>query len=295
MQEIKPLKFLFIVNPGSGKNTAASWTEVIKNSFKDSDDPYEIFLLPEKLDPLQVKKRIAQSAPENVIAVGGDGTVALLANILADKDTPLGILPGGSANGMAKDLGIPENAEDALQIIKKGFVKKCDLIKINDKYYCLHMSDLGLNAHLVKHFDEGKVRGKFGYGLVILKTLWHREKMQVIIRTKDTEVWRNAFMVVLANARMYGTGAVINPEGKRDDGVFEVIIVRRLSLGSLLKMLLKPGMFNPHKIEIIPCTSVKITTVRSVHFQTDGEYKGKTKNVHAVIEPGAVRLILPAE
>lgn len=295
MQEINSLKYLFVVNPGSGRNTAESWTGVIKEFFKESKDRYHIFLLTDKPDAREIKKQITSLSPLNVIAVGGDGTVAMLATILAEKNIPLGILPGGSANGMAKDLGIPENAEDALQIIKKGFVKKCDLIKINDRDYCLHMSDLGLNAHLIKHFDEGKVRGKFGYGLVILKTLWHKEKMQVIIRTKETEVWRNAFMVVLANARMYGTGAVINPEGTRDDGVFEVIIIRRLSLGSLLKMLLKPGMFNPHKIEIISCTSVKITTVRSVHFQIDGEYKGKTKNVDAVIQPGAVRLILPEE
>ena len=288
------VKYLFIVNPGSGTNSADSWNKVINAFFKESADEFEIYMLPDKIDQEQIKSHLKKMRPENVIAVGGDGTITMLANILAGTGTPLGILPGGSANGMAKELGLPLPAQEALKIVTGGIVKPCDLIKINDKDYCLHLSDLGLNAHLIKFFDEGKLRGKWGYGRVILKTLWHKHKMQVIVRTKDTEVRRNAFMVALANATMYGTGAVINPEGKLDDGLFEVIIVRRLAFGSLLKMLLKPGMFDPKKIEIIPCTSVEITTTKRMHFQVDGEYLGRVRFVKAAIAPGAVKLILPA-
>lgn len=100
-------------------------------------------------------------------------------------------------------------------------------------------------------------------------------------------------MVALANATKYGTGAVINPEGKIDDGLFEVIIIRRLSFAALLKMLFKPGLFDPKKIEIFHCTSVEINTSRNVHFQIDGEYKGKVKNISASILPKSVKMILP--
>jgi len=295
MQENNAVKYLFVVNPGAGTNSADSWNDVISEFFKESGEAFEIYMLPDKIDTEQIKSHIRKLSPANVIAVGGDGTITMLANIMAGTDTPLGILPGGSANGMAKELGIPLPPPEALKILVEGIVKPCDLIKINDKDYCLHLSDLGLNAHLIKYFDEGKLRGKWGYARVILKTLWHKQKMQVIVCTKDTEVRRNAFMVVLANAKMYGTGAVINPEGKLDDGLFEVIIVRRLAVGSLLKMLLKPGIFDPKKIEIIPCTSVQITTTRHMHFQVDGEYIGRVRYVKAAIVPGGVRLILPAE
>ena len=288
------LEFLFVVNNKSGNNQSTTWNEVINNFFTDKDQTYKIYNLPERFELAQIRDHIANEQPKNVIAVGGDGTVTMLANIIAGTNMALGILPAGSANGMAKELGIPENAQDALQIILEAKIKHCDLIKINADNYCLHLSDIGLNAHLIKHFDEGKLRGKLGYALVILKTLWRKEKMQVVIKTKDIEVRRNAFMVVLANATKYGTGAVINPHGNLRDGLFEVIIVRRLALGSLLQMLLKPGIFNPKKIEIIPSTSVEITTLRKTHFQIDGEYQGRIKNINAEICEGILQIIEPS-
>ena len=292
MQENPSLKYLFIVNPGSGNKDADSWSKEIGEFFKEEKDDFDIYQLPEKFDLKEIKNKIASVEPENVIAVGGDGTVTMLANILAGKNIPLGILPGGSANGMAKELGIPETPAEALAIIKEDFIKNLDLIKINDDL-CLHMSDLGLNARLIKYFDEGKLRGKIGYAKVIVRALWHNEKMYVTIRTGDAEVKRVAYMVVFANARMYGTGAVINPEGKPDDGLFEVIVVRKLSVIALLKMLFRPGMFNPKHIEIFSCSSAGITTTQNIHFQVDGEYIGRVNKVRAVIQPGIIKMILP--
>ena len=118
--------------------------------------------------------------------------------------------------------------------------------------------------------------------------------MEVIIRTNDAGIRRTAFMVALANASKYGTGAVINPEGKLDDGLFEVIIVKKLSIVALLKMLLKPGLFNTTKIEIVSCTSVEINTKGKVHFQIDGEYQGRVKHITAEIFKGAVKMIMPS-
>ena len=287
------LAFLFVVNNSSGTKQSTNWDNVINGFFIDKEQSFKIYHLPEGFTVNQIKDHIKLYDPKYVIAVGGDGTVTLLANIVANTNIALGILPAGSANGMAKELSIPETSVEALKIILAAHTNKCDLIKINGNKYCLHLSDIGLNAHLIKHFDEGKLRGKLGYALVILKTLWHKEKMQAIIKTKEQEVRRNAFMIVIANARKYGTGAVINPEGNLSDGLFEVIIVRRLTFGSLLKMLLKPGIFNPKKIEIIPSTSVDVTMVKKMHFQIDGEYQGRIKEVKAEMCPGILNIIVP--
>ena len=178
-------------------------------------------------------------------------------------------------------------------MIENGEIKCCDAIKINNKDVCLHLSDIGLNAQLIKYFDEGKVRGKMGYAKVILKTLWHKQKLQVIVQTQNTDVMRNAFMVVLANASKYGTGAVINPMGALDDGAFEVVIVRKLALSELMKMLLKPMPFNPKKIETFTATSVSIQTTRKAHFQIDGEYLGKINKLDAKILPDYINIVLP--
>lgn len=287
------LEYLFVINSGSGSRDHHYRDEKIRSFLEEHNISEGIYTLPEHFDIKQIKDHVLKINPAKIIAVGGDGTVTMMANVVSGTDIALGIIPGGSANGMAKELGIPENIDEALKIIAEAVQSPVDLIKINNKDLCLHLSDIGLNAHLIKHFDEGKLRGKLGYALVIIKTLWRKEKMNVVIHTNDKQVKREAFMVALANATMYGTGAVINPEGRIDDGLFEVIIVRRLSFAALLKMLFKPGLFNPKHIEIVPCTSVEINTSRKVHFQIDGEYKGKIKNITASILPKSVKMILP--
>ncbi|MEP6712518.1 MAG: YegS/Rv2252/BmrU family lipid kinase [Ferruginibacter sp.] len=293
MEANSNLKILFVINPSAGRNNNTDWKENIRKYFTEKDYSIDYFMLQDKPDTVQLKEYILAQMPAKVIAVGGDGTVTMLANIIAGTQIALGILPGGSANGMARELAIPDMPQEALKIVETGTIKNCDTVKINGDHLFLHLSDIGLNAQLIKYFDEGKLRGKLGYARVILKTLWYKEKMQVIIYCKGLEVRRNAFMIVLANASMYGTGAVINPHGKLDDGVFEVIIVRRLSVLSIFKMLLNPGPFNPKHIEIFPCTSVEINTTKKVHFQIDGEYMGKIKNIKAQIIPGNLKLILP--
>lgn len=292
MEHNRP-QYLFVINSGSGSRDHHDRDEKIKAFLEKNNVADGIYPLPEQFDIKQIKDHVLKLNPERVIAVGGDGTVTMMANVVAGTDIALGIIPGGSANGMAKELGIPENVDDALAVLAEGEARPIDLIKINNNDLCLHMSDIGLNAHLIKHFDEGRLRGKLGYALVIIKTLWQKEKMSVLIHTDNEQVRREAFMVALANATKYGTGAVLNPEGKVDDGLFEVIIVRKLSFAALLKMLFKPGLFDPKKIEIFHCTSVEINTSRKVHFQIDGEYKGKVKNITASILPKSVKMILP--
>ncbi len=286
------LNDLYLVNSKSGKDDEPDWDVLLKNHYKAKAEKYEIFPLPEKIELDALREKILSKNPGKLIAVGGDGTVSLAASIIAGTDIKLGIIPQGSANGMAKELNIPEKIDAALQIIHEGEVKNCDLIKIKEYGFCLHMADLGLNAHLIKHFEQGEKRGMLGYALVIFKTLARKRKMVLTLNTKGETVHRVAYMVALANASKYGTGAVINPKGKLDDGFFEVVVVRRLNFGSLLKMLFKPGLFNPEKIEIFTVNEVKISSKHKMHFQVDGEYKGKVHYVNAEVAIAAVKILV---
>jgi diacylglycerol kinase family enzyme len=217
----------------------------------------------------------------------------MVAEQLLNSSIPLGILPAGSANGMATELAIPEDWEQALAIILKGTVKEIDAIRIDGKDICLHLGDIGLNALLVRNFEQRGIRGKLGYALASAKTLWERQRLDIQIENKTLKVARKAFMIVLANARMYGTGACINPDGDLSDGFFEVVILRRLSIIELFKMIVRHRPFDPRKTEIIKADNVTITTRRKAHFQIDGEYIGKIKQVKANILPHALRVIIP--
>lgn len=293
MQQSGQLRILFVLNPISGGRSNQNWEASIRNYFRDRPHSIEIFMLGGEHDADSIRFWINKMKPDRVVAVGGDGTVQLAAKQLLGSGIPLGILPAGSANGMAKELEIPNAPVEALDIIVNGTVKAADIIRINNTEICLHLSDIGLNAKLIKYFEEGNWRGKLGYARVLFKALRKKRPMKVTINLNGAEVERDAFMIVLANATQYGTGAVINPRGSLYDGFFEVVIIRKFSIGEIFKMFVRFLPLNPTKTEILSATSVVINTYGKAHFQIDGEYLGKTKRIEAVIEPGKLRLIVP--
>ncbi|HEY6954232.1 MAG TPA: diacylglycerol kinase family protein, partial [Flavisolibacter sp.] len=223
MQNGVQLKILFVINPVSGGKEKNDWEASIREYFKDKPHSTEFYLLTGKDDKVSVQHHIDRLQPDRVVAVGGDGTVKMLAGILKETGIVLGILPAGSANGMARELKVPLVAEQALDVIVNGSCRKLDLIKINEEEICLHLSDLGLNALLVKNFEQSSSRGMWGYGKAVFKVLWKKPLMYLTIKTDKQEVRRKAYMVVIANAQTYGTGAIINPDGQLNDGFFEVV------------------------------------------------------------------------
>ncbi|HUQ66220.1 MAG TPA: YegS/Rv2252/BmrU family lipid kinase [Flavitalea sp.] len=283
---------LFIVNPISGGKTKSDWETAIREYFKPLAMNIEFFVLSGEDDSSSIRHWIEKIKPSKIVAVGGDGTVSQVAKEIVGKDVALGILPAGSANGMARELNIPVTVNEALKVVTDGTIKNADVIEVNKKI-CLHLADIGLNAQLIKHFEEGKMRGKLGYATKVIKTLWMKSHMTLNINIRDRAVNMKALMVVLANATKYGTGAVINPEGDLYDGQFEVVIMKKLSITELLKMWFRPQPFNPAKIKVFPATSVTIEATRKVHFQVDGEYLGKVREIQANIIPGQLKLIVP--
>ncbi len=285
-------KILFVINPGSGPDDKP-WEDIIRNYFTEKSFEIEFYLLSSPPDIEELTNKIKKNAADITVAVGGDGTVTMVAKIVAMNHGVLGIIPGGSANGMAKELNIPVDPVAALDIITGGKIKSIDGIRVNGKNICLHLCDIGINARLIKYFDEGKLRGKLGYAKMIIKTLYHKRKFTITLQSAGKVIKREAFMVVLANASKYGTGAVINPKGVSDDGIFEVVIIRKLALSELLKMLFRPGIFNPQKIETLSATSVMLTSQHAAHFQIDGEYLGKVKVVQAQILNQYIKIVMP--
>ncbi|HTM91605.1 MAG TPA: diacylglycerol kinase family protein [Flavisolibacter sp.] len=295
MQNQERSKILFVINPVSGGKEKHDWEASIRDFFKGKPYTIDFYLLTGKNDKISIQHYIERVKPDKVVAVGGDGTIKMLADILKETKISLGILPAGSANGMAKELKIPAIAEEALNIIIAGESKKLDLVRINEEHICFHLSDVGLNALLIKHFEGTKGRGMWGYGKVVLKALWKKTLMSVSIKTDTAEIKRRAFMVVIANAQTYGTGAIINPEGKLNDGVFEIVVVRKLHLFELLKMLITHKPFHQKRIEVFQTKNVELHLKRKAYFQVDGEYLGKTICVKARVLPQILNVILPLE
>ncbi|MBV9988850.1 MAG: NAD(+)/NADH kinase [Chitinophagaceae bacterium] len=288
-------KLLFVVNPISGGRKKINWETEIREYFAGSDHQVEMLVLNGGNDGWKIYEKIKTGQPDKVIAVGGDGTIKLVVEQLLGTDIPLGIIPAGSANGLAREFDLPASLKDALAVVMKDNIRTVDLIKINDKEICVHLSDMGLNARVVKYYAMGGVRGKWGYARAIWRVLWQRQLISAEILVNGQQLKREAFMVVIANARTYGTGALINPSGNISDGLFEVVVVKELSVWELLKMIVTHKPFDPRKIEVLKTTEARVNIRKRGYFQVDGEYRGKQPSVHARILPAALRLLLPRE
>lgn len=287
------LKILFVLNPISGGKSKVNWESQIREYFTGLDFIIHYFILNGKDDEESLKYWLNNVKPDRVVAVGGDGTVSLVAKQLLGKNIPMGIIAAGSANGMAKELDLPVDVKAAIDIVINGEIKKSDVIKLNDTEISLHLSDLGMNAQLVKYYDKDKLRGWLGYAKMLFKVLIRKRLMRINIIADEEKVDGNAIMVVIANASKYGTGALINPTGNLHDGIFEIVIVRSLSIGTIIKMFFQYKRHDPKDVEIIKAKHAEIETLKPIYFQVDGEFKGKVKRVTADILPGEILLILP--
>jgi len=286
------MKFLFIVNPGSGSDDT-DFKTVITSFFESQVHQFEIYELPDKCNTDQISVAINKAKADRVIAVGGDGTLKLVSECLKGTKTPIGIIPAGSANGMARELGIPLTVNEALGVAINGTPKEIHAVLVNGEL-CIHLSDIGFNAYIVKKFDDLPQRGMLGYARATWKALWSHHKMEVEFTIGKKKIISEAAMVVIANATMYGTGVQINPEGKLDDDVFEVILVKKYSFMEILKIKFTDLPFNPEKIELFHTQGLKIKTKHKVHFQVDGEYIGKVNEINAKLLPAAITVVIPA-
>jgi len=285
------LIFLFAINPASGGHDKSEMEITIRDFFAESPHTVHLFHLDGKTDDETLPQQINEHQPDRVVAVGGDGTIKLVATHLLDTGTPLGIIPAGSANGMARELGLPTDLIACLQVLTDGTPTPTDVIAVNDGDICLHLSDIGLNARVVKHYQQNNWRGMWGYVRAVVRALRKRRLLQIKVTLGDDYIQRAALMVVLANARMYGTGAVINPDGDPSDGKFEVVIFRRLTVWEIIKLFWQYKPFDPKNVEIYQATSVTIETRRTAYFQIDGEYRGRISKLTARIRPGALLIV----
>lgn len=288
------MKFLFVINPTSGGTTKEKWEIAIADYFRTSKHQYEWYEMQGgdgDGDASSLKYWIKNWQPDRVVAVGGDGTLKFVAEQLLYTGMSIAFMPAGSANGMASELGLSSDIETALKVALRGQVRKMDVVRINN-HISLHLSDIGLNAQLVKYFEESETRGMWGYAKEAFKVMRSKEQIDMELTVDGKRLERTAWMAIIANSRLYGTGAAVNPDGNVYDGRFEIVLIKQLSLWEILKMLLRNRRLNRKKTEILSAERVAIKTDKPIYFQVDGEYIGEVRALQATIEKGAVDMVV---
>lgn len=292
----KPQKILFVVNPISGDIDKKYLEEKIKTLSKIQQFTFEIHYTKGKNDHQLITEAIRKFTPDKVVAVGGDGTCNLLAKILMNRGIPMGIIPLGSANGLAKELEIPQNLDEALKTIVADTTKAIDLLIINQKHVSLHLADIGINAQVVKRFERDRIRGFAGYAKHFIQELFAAKPLKFKVTIDGRKILKNAHMVVIANATKYGTGATINPKGSISDGQFEIIFIRPYSVWHLFQMVIPFFTRKIHELDYVKSFSGRTATIHNYgrkELQIDGELIGRLKEINVEINPHALEILVP--
>lgn len=284
-----PRKILTIVNPVSGASNKKSILKLLKSKLPE-ESRMHIYETTGKKDKKKIRKLFKENRPDRILAVGGDGTIKLVAEALKDDKTSIGILPAGSANGLASDLDLPLNPDKYIPIALGEKTREIDALSLNGQLG-LHISDFGLNAELIKKYEESNFRGKFGYFLNSISALYDTDMPYVFkINANGEKRVFKAIMVAFANSRKYGTGAVINPHGKIDDGKFEILIFKKFDIREILNLLQKEVEIPNDFVETIVTDKAKVSTGFPVDFQIDGEYCKAITKAKVKILPKKLRV-----
>lgn len=286
------MKILFVINPVSGDRDKAPLIDLVKQKIGESDD-LTLFETTGKNDVKGIAEKIEKNSFNRILVAGGDGTIKLVAEAMGQHQTSIGILPAGSANGLAHDLDLPQDPNRFVDIALGENTKKIDGIRINDKL-SLHISDLGLNAELIKEFESSGLRGKLGYMLNSIPTLFQSKgPYNFKISTGDKTHQKTAVMLAFANSKKFGTGAVVNPKGQMDDGVFEILIFKKLDIIEILKTLDQNSALSDDFLEVISTKKASIEMEKPIDFQMDGEHCDQVRQLEAMILPGVLEIAVP--
>ena len=287
------MKILFVINPKSGVQTEVPLDDLIKKQSEISGFNYQIYRVQNGAE-LEIKKLISEYRPDRVAAAGGDGNIKILAGILFYTDIPLLMIPSGSANGMAKELDIV-NIEQSLGLLEQGTIISIDLVRING-IVSIHLADIGLNARVVKRFEEDPKRGIMTYARHLFGEMFLMKRYRIYITYDGKSIKRSAVSVTFANATRYGTGAAINPHGKLNDGFFELIIVKPfpdIKIFSIAWKMFRNNLHTSDYVEVISCREARLRCSRKTTLQVDGEIIGKVREFHIEMMHHALKVLVP--
>ena len=239
------------------------------------------------------REAIARSI-DLVIAWGGDGTINEVASALMHTEAVLAIVPAGSGNGLAGDLGIPFDARAALTIAATGRTVTIDAGRLDDVPF-FNIAGIGIDAVIANRFAERGLRrrGPLGYlSLSLSELLRYRAKTYRL--TLDGDVFdRPVMLLALANGRQYGNRVLIAPGARLDDGLLEVVVVEPMSLpviASKLPSLFRGTLCESPGITMRAAREIHVEAAGEIPFHVDGEPRLGKDRVTVRAIPGALRV-----
>lgn len=261
---------LIIMNPAAKGEKAARFRERIKQLSAGT----ELRLTSAVGDAEAIAREAVRSGYRTVVAAGGDGTINEVVNGLGESGVNLGILPVGTMNVLAAELGLPvKDLAGCWNIITENHIRSIDLAKGNDRYF-VQLAGVGLDAQVVRETDLNfrKNFGPLSY-VVSLAQVASRVPPKLEVSTPDGAL-RTGCFVLVGNGRYYGGPFRVFTDAALDDGLLDVLIFRDIGYLDLVRYMqsfIFGGLSKLSGVEYFQTSSLRVTSQDSVPVELDGE------------------------
>ena len=291
------MKICFIINPISGKKTAevGALTDCLRHTFPNAT----IHLTQRAGHATQLAQQAVSQQFDAVVAAGGDGTINETARALVGTQTALGILPRGSGNGFAREIGMHLSFQKATQQLRQVHPVWCDVGRANGEVF-LNVAGVGLEADIAWQFMQygqtNRKRGKWPYFKLGVKTVFSYQPASLHINADGTTLQAAPLTLVFANGRQYGSNFKIAPKASLTDGLLDMVSVHHAPKWKLA--LAVPGFFTDtwRPFGITQTAQIKQATIQRAGvfaYHIDGEPRQASGPLNIEIAPHALRVLFP--
>ena len=268
---------------------------------------HQLLVTREPGDATRFARQAVDEGYERVVAAGGDGTLNEVLNGLADRldRVEMGLLPLGTANDFARTVGIPPDVDAALKILETGQTRQLDIVKLAAcncpaPHYFMNVSAGGFSTKVGKKVEKAtKVTwGALGYAISAVKAFPDLEPYEVTLRFDDEEPASVlVYNVAVANARYVGGGVPVAPVAELDDGQFDVVLFRAVTLARLMTLVPKVALGEHSDDDDVlyrRARKFEISSEPPFELNTDGEIVGECPATFEIV-PQAVKFVVGPE
>ncbi|MEX0972566.1 MAG: diacylglycerol kinase family protein [Solirubrobacterales bacterium] len=292
--QVEAMPLALLVNPASAHGRTLKLLPRLERELDSRRIPFRV----ERTRGLEhgVERALrAAEADETPVVVSGDGLIGAVGGALAGSDTPLGIVPGGRGNDLARVLGIPSEPEAAVATLAAGETRRIDVGEVNGERF-LGIVSVGFDSDANRLANETRwLRGNLVYAYAGVRTLFGWKPARFTLRVGEERERFTGYSVSVANNKAFGGGMFVAPDADLADGEFDVVTVGdvgKLRFLSNLPKVFKGTHVDEDEVRVFRASRLELSASRPFPVYADGEHLTDLPAKLRVL-PRALSVIVP--
>lgn len=288
------MPLMLLVNPASAHGRTLKLLPQLEQLLDARRIPFRVERTRGLDDGVERALRAAE-ANEIPVVISGDGLIGAVGGALAGSETPLGIVPGGRGNDLARVLGISSEPQAAVAMLEAGHTRRIDVGEVNGKRF-LGIVSVGFDSEANRLANETKwLHGNLVYAYAGVRTLLGWKPARFTVRVGEARERFSGYSVSVANSKAFGGGMFIAPDADLADGEFDIVVVGEVGklrfLGNLPKVF-KGTHVEEDEVRVFRASRLELTASRPFPVYADGEHLTELPATLRLL-PQALSVIVP--